>query len=433
MMSMHRLVFITIMLITAALSFSQPSEKLLQKAEKGNAKAQYEVAWKYSLYGDTIQAINWYKKAAEKGYIDACYELADIYDKKREYNEAVKWCKKCDIVTRDIVIPWRLLGDYYLDGKGVEKNFIEAVYWYEKYLQLCKPKKVNDLWGYMDQYTMVNLAACYDSLGNYTDALRWYSTAFTAKSVLQEEIAEYRAIEGIIRLYHLGLGVQKDQNRVNDLLRLYERYIGSYDIARHAIEIAIKKDDDMSLFWAELSAQKGSAIGKYWMGWIYEFGKYGVEKDEAKAFEWYQKAVDEKYIDAYFRLGLMYEKGRAIPKNYEHAYQLYKIVSDYCANIDNKSYLLQEAMGRLGVMYYYGHYVDMDQDKAFGFLLDGVYSFDDAEVMKTLSSCYRYGKGTTEDVEKAEYWLDMAEKYGDETAIWLRELERTRNEINANK
>lgn len=430
-MSMHRLVFITIMLITTVLSFSQPSEKLLQKAEKGNAKAQYEYAREIIRYKhDTAQAVNWYRRAAEQSYTSAYYELAMIYDNKKDYAEAAKWCEKCSGG-----LPWEMVARYYKKGQGVEKDYAKAAYWYEK--ALLSHKKENKIWiGFIDQRTMVCLAECCDSIKNYTSALNWYNEVIFGKYASYAKTDEYAmadALVGMIRLYHLGLGVQKDKSKVNSLLSLLRRILGSINVAPYAIETAINRDDEMSLFWTEYAVNNNSVIGMYRMGRIYEEGKYGIGKNDEKAFEWYQKAVDEKYIDAYFRLGLMYEKGRAVPKNYEHAYKLYMIVSDYCANIDNKSYLLQEAMGRLGVMYYYGHYVDMDQDKAFGFLLDGVYSFDDAEVMKTLSSCYRYGKGTTEDVEKAEYWLAMAEKYGDETAIWLRELERTRNEINANK
>ena len=42
--------------------------------------------------------------------------------------------------------------------------------------------------------------------------------------------------------------------------------------------------------------------------------------------------------------------------------------------------------------------------------------------MKRLSDCYRFGKGTTKDLEKAEYWLKKAQETGSDEARAIQQL-----------
>lgn len=78
-------------------------KKIKQKAEQGNAKAQYELGVMY-YYGegvlkkDEIKAVYWYQKAAKQGDADGQYELGYMY--------------------------------YY--GNGVSKDYKKAAYWYKK-------------------------------------------------------------------------------------------------------------------------------------------------------------------------------------------------------------------------------------------------------------------------------------------------------------
>jgi uncharacterized protein len=66
---------------------SQQSSQFLstkQKAEQGDAEAQYELGKMYynakGVKIDHVEAIKWYLKAAEQGYVDAQYELGFCYE-----------------------------------------------------------------------------------------------------------------------------------------------------------------------------------------------------------------------------------------------------------------------------------------------------------------------------------------------------------------
>ena len=77
-------------------------EQLKQKAERGEAKSQLELGYRY-FHGnettkDLTQAIDWFRRAAEQGYTPAEY----------------------------------VLGLRYMNGEGVPQDYAQAVIWYKK-------------------------------------------------------------------------------------------------------------------------------------------------------------------------------------------------------------------------------------------------------------------------------------------------------------
>ena len=75
---------------------------LIQKANQGNAEAQFSLGYAYAG-GDNVeqsdtQAVYWYQKSAEQGDADVQY----------------------------------VLGLAYYDGEGVEQSHSKAVYWLQK-------------------------------------------------------------------------------------------------------------------------------------------------------------------------------------------------------------------------------------------------------------------------------------------------------------
>ena len=78
------------------------STGLIERAEKGDADAQYNLGvCYYNGYGvaqDKGEAVKWYRKAAEQGFADAQYWLGvcyyNGYGVAQDYDEAVKWIRK---------------------------------------------------------------------------------------------------------------------------------------------------------------------------------------------------------------------------------------------------------------------------------------------------------------------------------------------------
>ena len=74
----------------------------------------------------------------------------------------------------------------------------------------------------------------------------------------------------------------------------------------------------------------GDPSGLHEIGYMYDFGDYGVEKDPYKAREWYEKAADFGVSNSMCRLGNFYEFGGeyAVPKDIHKAMEWYKKAAD---------------------------------------------------------------------------------------------------------
>lgn len=72
-------------------------------------------------------------------------------------------------------------------------------------------------------------------------------------------------------------------------------------------------------FWqVYTSALRDDKEAQYQIGVMYERG-IGVEKDQAKAAEWYEKSAWQGYMDAQYNLALMYASGRGVDKDLDRA------------------------------------------------------------------------------------------------------------------
>lgn len=68
-------------------------------------------------------------------------------------------------------------------------------------------------------------------------------------------------------------------------------------------------------FWKLYTdALRGDRVAQYQVGVMHERG-LGVEKDEKKAAEWYEKAAVQGYVDAQYNIAIMYASGRGVAKN----------------------------------------------------------------------------------------------------------------------
>ena len=75
-------------------------------------------------------------------------------------------------------------------------------------------------------------------------------------------------------------------------------------------------DGDAATALAELepAAKAGDAAAEYYLGVLYDHG-IGVARDHRMAAEWYEKAARQDYLDAQFKLGLLYRDGAGRPSD----------------------------------------------------------------------------------------------------------------------
>lgn len=85
----------------------------------------------------------------------------------------------------------------------------------------------------------------------------------------------------------------------------------------------MEKNSAKAVEWYRKSAENGNAFAQYNLGLCYEYGT-GVTLSKATAAEWYRKAADQGDADAQYQLGVFYENGYGVTQDKEQAMQWYK-------------------------------------------------------------------------------------------------------------
>ena len=113
-------------------------EELMQRAEAGDATAQFTLGYMYKKGRGVTQnytkAVMWYRRAAEQGHVGAQNNLGHMYEKgygvSWDYAEAAKWYSKA--AEQGDALAQCNLGLLYERGYGVHLSLTIASKWYEK-------------------------------------------------------------------------------------------------------------------------------------------------------------------------------------------------------------------------------------------------------------------------------------------------------------
>ncbi len=275
---------------------SAPS--IAEQAERGDARAQHNLASRLEREKKYDEAFQWYERAARQGFEASAMNLAQMYEK----------------------------------GIGVKEDRAEAQ---KRYRALAAQGNGEA------RYRFARLAA---AAGQYDEAVKAFE-----RSVREDD---YRAMLDLGELYEQGHGVKKDVKRA---LALYERAADRSRWARFklgALYVAgegIPKDYAKAHQWFRRSAADGNAAARNNLGVMYDQG-LGVAVDyvEARDFylaalkggaphakgnlenfyaegrgappgplgaAWYRPGAEAGIASAQYRLGQMYAKGEGVPQN----------------------------------------------------------------------------------------------------------------------
>jgi TPR repeat protein len=105
-------------------------------------------------------------------------------------------------------------------------------------------------------------------------------------------------------------------------------------------------------------AGQGDAQAQFNLGLMYDNGR-GVTKDYTEAVKWYRKAAAQGNADAQFNLGTMYSNGEGVPQDYAEAVKWY-LKAAIQGNPD--------AQFNLGLMYVKERGVPADYAQAYAWL-----------------------------------------------------------------
>ena len=176
-------------------------------ADKDNLNAMCGIAYMYEdgINKDYTQAILWFKKAAEKGSTQAMRWLANLYKKDdvADYTQSIMWYKKIELKEDGVACSY--IGGFYERGKGVAKDYKEAMYWYKKGLDKTLKNKwqenITDL--YYDNIADLYYEGGYGIIQNYEEAIKFYKLA--------ADKGDKDAMDKLSEMYSDGKGVEKDE------------------------------------------------------------------------------------------------------------------------------------------------------------------------------------------------------------------------------
>ena len=197
-----------------------------------------------------------------------------------------------------------------------------------------------------DPFAEFDYATLFDPDFKYTDtpnietAMEWYLKA--AKQGFGTAQANYGA-----RLYDDAYGVPVDYNKAFPWLLqgaqqgdVYaQRRVGeSYKYGR-----GTKEDPKLAVQWFRTAADRGDSYSQAEMGDAYADGN-GVDQNMTEAIGWYRKAADQKEDWAKRQLGIIYLYGKnGVPRDPATAFQYLKESADD---------------GNMGAQYYLGYMYD---------------------------------------------------------------------------
>ena len=298
-------------LVGRPLQYTAPSPA--EQAERGDPRAQFNLAGELEREKKYDEAIKWYTLAAQRGFRPAELNLAQMHEK----------------------------------GIGVKQDPAEAR---KRYRRLA------DLGDGEARYRAAKLAA---DAGDYPEAIRYYQ-----RGVRDDDL---RCVLDLAGLHEEGRGVKKDMGQA---VALYERAAARSAWARAKLGIVYLvtlKDYPKAHHWLRRAADDGNSGARNNLGWMYDRG-LGVEVDHVAARDLYLAAYSSPGIpqlqgrggspQAHGNLESLYAEGRGAPSGAAAA-DWYRVGAR--AGITSAQY-------RLGMMYAKGEHVPRDERMALEWL-----------------------------------------------------------------
>ena len=320
-------------------------ELLRESAAQGNALAELDLGARYAtgkgVAQDRYAAIRYYRKSAAKGCVASIATLASYYSYGERFGLVQDYVKSAKLMRvaaeRGDVCAQLEMFCKYLEGRGVERDLGEALMWcrlaadrgyapaetemaicYDDGIGVRKDPVAAFKWferaaGHGDLKAMLDLSfRCCDGIGTEKNPGRAYFLAISAADAGLEE-----ACVMVAHCFRNGVGVARDEGnadkwlfRALDSKLDYPWLFGNAESVKVEFPSRMKWAGEdlervMRVHWwaARFSYGEGvlAALGKAislggheaeaYLGDIYENGLFGVERDNAKALDYYRASA----------------------------------------------------------------------------------------------------------------------------------------------
>lgn len=281
-------------------------------------------AKKDELRGFHEKAFNELKEAVAGNSIEGRFQLAEFYYKKYDNKSKRKEINNNDL--EEMLANYQIAADNgNVGAKGKLAFMYENGYFVHKDLEKAF-KLYYELAEDGDSNAQIKIGDYYNNIKNdYYKAEKWYGKAADNQNIIaQDRWGNMFLEDGVFS------NKSKDLSR-KGLERVKNAAYGGYDTAQYNIgyfyekgKNGLQKDILEAQKWYLKAAEKDNIYAQKALGDIYYFGKEGTEKNENKAQEWYLKAAEHGYRDAQKALGDLYYFGMGcIEKDEKEAWEWY--------------------------------------------------------------------------------------------------------------
>lgn len=279
--------------------------ELIQRAEAGEAEAQYELSICYGrgngVRQDYTEAFKWAMVSAKQGYapaegtVGSCYRAGKGVEQNIE--EAIKWIQRA-ADKGDMTACWNR-GLFYLTGEyGAEQNLEKAAIYIRQaadagHVQACR------IIGIM--YLRGDGVPRDVELGH-----QWL-----------EKAAAQSDVESEVWLARMAGEVGKLEEAISWLKRAAEHGHAGAAVSLGKLYLtgeSVPQDLAQARLWYERGVKIGNALAQNDLGHMLLMGM-GGEPDKERAKELFEAAIAQEYMWAATNLGLMYFEGNGVPQD----------------------------------------------------------------------------------------------------------------------
>lgn len=228
---MKKFIIIFLLLFLSSAAWASELDEVIQKAEAGDAEAQYELGMICSsgvgVEMDNVEALKWMLKSADQNLLAAQVAVGDMYN----YGTA---------------IPWTIEHYKNMSLKKIERDLEQAVYWYGKAAERGDAKAQYEL-AYIHEYS----------------------------------IGIYRNFDEALRLLHASAS----QGYPDAQCELGYLYFKGHGFEQNYV---------LATEWFLKAGKQCNYKAQYYLGEIYLNG-YGIEPDYPRAWAWFKLAYETPY------------------------------------------------------------------------------------------------------------------------------------------
>ncbi len=389
-------------IFAVALGFIPWAALPLRAETATNYQAEFQTGQDALDRGDFRTAYRVFRTLAEKGFAKAQYDLALMYRKGKivpqNNAEAVKWFRRA--ASQGHVQAQVNLGKMYLQGRGVPENYVLAHKWFN--LAAARgdidSRKLRD--GVAGKMTPSLIAEAQRLASQWKPKLSPATMGAGFQANFQAAMGDYRRGNYSAAFWKfLLLAEQGYAAAENNLGAMYESGIGA------------RKDPGEAMKWYRKAAEQGYAAAQNNLGVMFERGQ-GVQPDNSEAVKWYRKAAEQGYDLAQYNLGVVYAEGKGVSEDPVQAMRWYRKAAEQ----GNR-----RAQNNLAEGYALGIGVKQDRARA-GELYRKAAEQGLAQAQLSLAIIYGKGVGVERDDVRAHMWSTISMANGIAEAQEVRDI-----------